>query len=83
MYVKRVQLTLRNNVCVHYIASLSDFVRPPWTVAHQTPLSTGFSRQEYWSGLQCPSQGIFPTEGLNSYLLDLLHWQAGSLPLTM
>ena len=26
----------------------------PWTVARQTPLSMGFSRQEYWSGLQCP-----------------------------
>ena len=27
----------------------------PWTVAHQTPLSTGFSRQEYWSGVPLPS----------------------------
>ena len=27
----------------------------PWTVAHQAPLSMGFSRQEYWSGLPCPS----------------------------
>ena len=26
-----------------------------WTVARQVPLSTGFSRQEYWSGLPCPS----------------------------
>ena len=26
----------------------------PWTVAHQAPLSVGFSRQEYWSGLSCP-----------------------------
>ena len=26
----------------------------PWTVACQTPLSMGFSRQEYWSGLLCP-----------------------------
>ena len=25
-----------------------------WTVAHQAPLSMGFSRQEYWSGLPCP-----------------------------
>ena len=28
-----------------------------WTIAHQTPLSMGFSRQEYWSGLLCPSAG--------------------------
>ena len=30
---------------------------PPWTVAHQAPLSMGFSRQEYWSGLPFPSLG--------------------------
>ena len=29
----------------------------PWTVACQTPLSMGFSRQEYWSGLPFPSPG--------------------------
>ena len=27
----------------------------PWTVAHQTPLSMGFSRQTHWSGLPLPS----------------------------
>ena len=27
----------------------------PWTIAHQAPLSMGFSRQEYWSGLPSPS----------------------------
>ena len=35
----------------------------------------GFSRQEYWSGLLCSPIGIFLTEGLNLYLLFLLHWQ--------
>ena len=29
----------------------------PWTVAHQVPLSMGFSRQEYWSGLPCSPPG--------------------------
>ena len=29
----------------------------PWTVAHQAPLSLGFSRQEYWSGLPRPLSG--------------------------
>ena len=29
----------------------------PWTIAHQAPLSMGFSRQEYWSGLLCPPPG--------------------------
>ena len=31
-----------------------------WTVALQTPLSMGFSRQECWSGLPCPPPGIEP-----------------------
>ena len=31
-----------------------------WSVAHQTPLSMGFSRQEYWSGLPCPPAGDLP-----------------------
>ena len=36
----------------------------PWTVAHQAPLSMGFSRQEYWSGLPFPSQGDLPDPGI-------------------
>ena len=32
----------------------------PWTVAHQAPLSMGFSRQEYLSGLPCPPPGDLP-----------------------
>ena len=36
----------------------------PWAVAHQAPLSMGFSRQEYWSGLPCPSLGSFPDSGI-------------------
>ena len=32
----------------------------PWIVAHQTPLSMEFSRQEYWSGLLFPSPGHLP-----------------------
>ena len=34
----------------------------PWTVAHQTPLSMGFSRQEYWSGLPFPSPEDLQTQ---------------------
>ena len=41
----------------------------PWTIASQIPLSMGFSRQEYWSVLQFPSQEIFSTQGLNPGLL--------------
>ena len=35
----------------------------PWTEAHQAPLSLGFPRQEYWSGLSFPSPGDLPTPG--------------------
>ena len=37
----------------------------PWTVAHQAPLSMGFPRQEYWSGLPSSPQGIFLTQESN------------------
>ena len=36
----------------------------PWTVAHQAPLSMGFSRQEYWSGLPFLSLGDLPDPGI-------------------
>ena len=36
----------------------------PWTVAHQDPLSLGFSRQEYWSGLPCLPPGDIPNPGM-------------------
>ena len=35
-----------------------------WTVAHQAPLSIGFSRPEYWSGLPFPSPGDLPDPGI-------------------
>ena len=52
-----------------------------WTIVCQAPLSKGFSRQEYQSGLPCPPTGNLPNPGPNKYLVCLLHWQAGSLPL--
>ena len=52
-----------------------------WTVAHQAPLSMGFSRQEYWNGLPCPPPGHLPHQGLTLCFLRLLHWQEGSLTL--
>ena len=42
----------------------------PWTVAHQAPLSMGFSRQEYWSGLPFPPPGDIPDPGIK--LLSLM-----------
>ena len=39
---------------------VSDSYVTPWTVAHQAPLSMGFSRQEHWSRLPFPSPGDLP-----------------------
>ena len=36
----------------------------PWTVAYHAPLSIGFSRQEYWSGLPFPSPEDLPNPGI-------------------
>ena len=41
-----------------------------WTVAHQAQPSMGFSRQEYWSGLQCPPPGDLPNPGIESMSLS-------------
>ena len=43
---------------------MSDSFVNPWTVACQAPLSMGFSRQEYWSGLPFPSSGNVPDPGI-------------------
>ena len=53
-----------------------------WTVAHQTPLSMGFSRQEYWSGLPCPPPGDLPNPGIEPVSLASPELQADSLLLT-
>ena len=50
------------------------------TVARQAPLSMGFSRQEYWSGLHALLQGIFPAQGMNLHPLCLLHCWVDSSP---
>ena len=43
---------------------MSDSFATPSTVAHQAPLSTGFSRLEYWSGLPFPLPGDLPDSGI-------------------
>ena len=45
------------------------FFVTPWTAAHQAPLSMGFPRQEYWSGLQFPSAGHLPAPGIKPVYL--------------
>ena len=48
------------NYCVCVCVCVCVCARAPWTAAHQTPLSMGFPRQEYWSGLPFPPPGDLP-----------------------
>jgi len=56
------------SICM-YVRGLSHFSHvclfvTLWTIASQAPLSMGFSRQEYWSGLPCPPPGDPPDPGI-------------------
>ena len=61
------------NQCVKLFAT-------PWAVAFQAPLSMGFSRQEYWSGLPFPPSGDLPNPGIEPRSPAL---QVDSLTLTL
>ena len=54
-----------------------DSLRPPWTAAHQAPLSMRFTKQGYWSGLPFPSPGDLPNPAIEPGSPAL---QADSLP---
>ena len=51
-------------VCVCSVTPSCPILWDPWVVAHQAPLSIGFSRQEYWSGLPFPPPGNLPDPGI-------------------
>ena len=59
------------------VAKLCLTLATPWTVACQAPLSKGFSRREYWSGLPFPSPEDLPDSGIEPRYPAL---QADSLP---
>ena len=67
---------------VSAICEVSSVVSDSETVACQGPLSLGFSRQEYWSGLPCPPPGALADPKIKPVSQHLLHWPAGSLPLS-
>ena len=76
---KRVRVQFCFSVAVVVVQSRCCFrlFATPWTVAHQTPLSLGFPRQEYSSGLPFPSPGDLPEQGIEPRSPAL---QANSLP---
>ena len=50
---------------------MSDSFVTLWTIARQAPLSMGFSRQEYWSGLPCRPPGDLPNPGIEPVVKNL------------
>ena len=58
-----VCVTYECAMCVLSHSVVSDSLRP-YGLACQAPLSMGFSRQQYWSGLPCPPPGDLPTPGI-------------------
>ena len=62
-------LSLKGSMCVCALKWLGHFCRVRlfanlWPVTRQAPLSLGFSRQAYWSGLPCPPPGNLPDLGI-------------------
>ena len=55
-------------VCVRML-SCAQLCMAPWTMAHQTSLPMGLTRQEYWSGLSFPSPADLPDPGIQSLSL--------------
>ena len=91
--VQAIFISLVHACMLSHFSCVQLFVTP-WTVVHQTSLSVGFSRQEYWSGLPCPpaealpKQGIKPVSLMSPALADELFltsatWEAISLVTTV
>ena len=62
-YATKLYFVYNVNFVAFQSRSHSQFFVTPWTVAHQVPLSIGFSKQEYWSELPFPPPGDLPNPG--------------------
>ena len=61
--IKTEGWTGNEKIVVVYLLSLVPLFMTPWNIVCQAPLSMGFPRQEYWSGLPFPSPGDLPDPG--------------------
>ena len=64
-----VGLSEKVHICVCSVAHSCLTLVTPSTVAFQAPLSMGFPRQDYWSGLPCPPPGDLPDPGMEPALV--------------
>ena len=62
--MQKSQQVLNSMLLLFGHSVVSDSFETLWTVARQVPLSMGFLRQEYWSGLPFPSPGDLPDPGI-------------------
>ena len=60
----------RKDCMLSHFSCVQLFVTP-WTVALQAPLPMGFSRQEYWNGLPCPTPGDLSDPGIKPISLNV------------
>ena len=83
MFFSSISLNMISLACMHAcsVTSIVSDSATLWTVACHAPLSMGFSRQEYWSGLPCPPPRYLPNSGtepgspaLQADSLLLSHW---------
>ena len=70
------------SACMLILFSCARLFDTLWTVAWQCPLSLGLSRQEYWSGLPCSSEGDLPNPEIEAAFPLSPALQAVSLPLS-
>ena len=78
MHISKISCVyVYKSVCAVLSCSVVSDSVIPWIIAHQAPLSIGFSRREYWSGLPCLPPGDLPNPGIDPGSLAL---QADALP---
>ena len=81
-FLKRIENSILQSdseaVCACAVTSVVSDSATLCTVACQTPLAMGFSRQKYWSGLPCPPPGDLPNPRIKPASLVSLDWQVGS-----
>ena len=65
-FYKLIMISHLNRYYFNKVSVLShvQLFATPWTVAHQAPVSMGFSREEYWSGAPSPPPGDLPSPGI-------------------
>ena len=81
-FLELVFILLLNELLLFCCQVMFDSFAAPWTVSHQAPLSMGFSRQEYWSGLLFLFAGDLPNPGIEPLSPVSPAWQVNSLLLS-